>query len=241
MTIPPFHPTSRKKPARTLTGRTAALVSIVACCVASLALWQVFRPLRQGSQFYLMVFLAGALPLVFLGYRSGVRPRGAVPPRSGAVPRSPGSDVPTPADWGLSALAVVVCLYPVLPVTVGGAGGGYDAFLDRQGLLTPADVIMGTALLVLIIEACRRTTGWVLPAVCLAFLCYGYYGGLLPQSWPVAHAGLDFARSSTRSTTLAAGSTGPRWTSPPRTSCCSPSTGRCWSCREPAGSSSSCR
>ena len=51
---------------------------------------------------------------------------------------------------------------------------------------------MGAVLLVLLLEACRRATGWVLPAVCVAFLGYGYYGGLLPQSWPVAHAGLDF-------------------------------------------------
>jgi TRAP transporter 4TM/12TM fusion protein len=179
-------PDEQEKPARTLTGRAAAMVAIVAFCVALLALWQVFRPLRQGSQFYLMVFLAGALPLVFLGYRSGLFRPGGLVPRQGA------DDAPTPGDWCLAASAAVVCLYPVLPVTIGEAGGGYDAFLDRQGLLAPTDVIMGAALLLLIIEACRRTTGWVLPAVCLAFLCYGYYGGLLPQSWPVAHAGLDF-------------------------------------------------
>ena len=46
----------------------------------------------------------------------------------------------------------------------------------------------------LIVEACRRTTGWALPIVCLAFLAYGYYGGLLPQNWSIAHAGLDFAQ-----------------------------------------------
>ncbi len=28
----------------------------------------------------------------------------------------------------------------------------------------------------------------------MLFLGYGYYGGLLPQSWPVAHAGLDFGQ-----------------------------------------------
>ncbi len=56
------------------------------------------------------------------------------------------------------------------------------------------DLVFGTVLLLLLLEACRRTTGWILPAICLLFLGYGYYGGLLPQAWPVAHAGLDFSQ-----------------------------------------------
>lgn len=82
----------------------------------------------------------------------------------------------------------------MLPFVIGDAGGGYNAFLDRQGLLAPTDVAMGALLLVLVVEACRRTTGWVLPAVCLVFLAYGYYGGLLPLNWVIAHAGLDFSQ-----------------------------------------------
>ncbi len=50
---------------------------------------------------------------------------------------------------------------------------------------------MGIVLLVLILEATRRTTGWTLPAICLAFLAYGYYGSELPQDWSIAHAGFD--------------------------------------------------
>ncbi|MEV4533336.1 TRAP transporter fused permease subunit [Asanoa sp. NPDC049518] len=158
-----------ERPARVLTGRIGWGVAAVAFVVAVLVLVQVFRPLSQGSQFYLIIFLAGTLPLVFLAYRSGVRGR---------------RDRPTVLDWVLAVLTLGVCLYPVL--------GGYNAFLDRQGLLEPTDVAMGAVLLVLIVEACRRTTGWVLPVVCLVFLAYGYYGGLLPQSWSIAHAGLDF-------------------------------------------------
>lgn len=97
-------------------------------------------------------------------------------------------------DWLLAAVALAVCLYPVAPMTIGSGGGGYDAFLDRQGLLDPVDVAVGTVVLALVLEACRRTTGWVLPAVCLVFLAYGYYGGLLPQEWSLAHAGLDFGQ-----------------------------------------------
>ncbi|MGW4633141.1 TRAP transporter permease [Nocardia sp. NPDC004415] len=167
-----------ERPARELTGFSARLVGIVALGLAGLALWQVFRPLSQGSQYYLVVFLAVALPLVFLSYRSGW----------GRLDRVDG---PAVLDWVLAVGALLVCLYPVLPFVIGDGGGGYDAFLDRQGMLAGIDMVLGTILLVLVLEACRRTTGPILPAVCLVFLAYGYYGGLLPQSWTIAHAGLD--------------------------------------------------
>jgi len=66
------HYEDEERPARELTGRIGLGVSIVAFAVALLVLWQVFRPLAQGSQFYLIIFLAGTLPLVFLCYRSGL-------------------------------------------------------------------------------------------------------------------------------------------------------------------------
>ncbi|MEU0542893.1 TRAP transporter fused permease subunit [Nocardia sp. NPDC005978] len=172
-----------ERPARVLSGRSAAFVSACALAIAVFTLWQVFRPLPQGSQYYLVIFLACTLPLVFLSYRSGWRLR--------PLDREDG---PVPLDWALAAIALLVCLYPVLPVRIGSGGGGYDAFLDRQGLLDPVDVGMGAVVLLLVLEACRRTTGWVLPVVCVLFLAYGYYGGLLPQHWSVAHAGLDFAQ-----------------------------------------------
>ncbi len=181
------HYDEEERPARTLTGRIAVAVSIVAVAVALLVLWQVYRPLAQGSQYYLIIFLAGTLPLAFLAYRSGLAYRFGRAYRAGPPPG--GREQPTGPDWLLAGLALIVCLYPLNPFT-----GGYNGFLDRQGLLEPVDVGFGAILLVLVIEACRRTTGWALPIVCLAFLGYGYYGGLLPQHWSVAHAGLDFAQ-----------------------------------------------
>ncbi|MDP9796860.1 TRAP transporter 4TM/12TM fusion protein [Catenuloplanes nepalensis] len=167
-----------ERPSRELGGVPAHVVGGVALAISLLALWQVFRPIAQGSQFYLIFFLAGVLPLVFVAYRSGAR-----------LAVLGGGDRPAIADWVLAVLAAVVCLYPVLPFR-----GGYDGFLDRQGLLDPVDVLLGAALLLLVLEAARRTTGWALPVVCLLFLAYGYYGGLLPQHWSVAHLGLDFAQ-----------------------------------------------
>ncbi|MEU8155560.1 TRAP transporter fused permease subunit [Micromonospora sp. NPDC048986] len=194
-----------EKPGRVLSGPAGLLLTAAALAVGALALWQVFRPLSQGSKYYLIIFLAGVLPLVFLAYPADLRlparlrswRRGAS--RAGATDSDRGtpalvSSGPTVTDWALVVLAVAACLYPVLPIRIGSGGGGYNAFLDRQGLLTPTDLVLGTILLLLLLEACRRATGWILPAVCLLFLGYGYYGGLLPQSWPVAHAGLDFSQ-----------------------------------------------
>ncbi|MCG5458512.1 TRAP transporter fused permease subunit [Micromonospora sp. PSH03] len=194
-----------EKPGRVLSGPAGLLLTTAALAVGALALWQVFRPLSQGSKYYLIIFLAGVLPLVFLAYPADLR----LPARLRARRRRANhaettesdrrvpalaSSGPTVTDWALGALAVAACLYPVLPIRIGSGGGGYNAFLDRQGLLAPTDLVLGTVLLLLLLEACRRTTGWILPAVCLLFLGYGYYGGLLPQSWPVAHAGLDFSQ-----------------------------------------------
>ncbi|MGC4851167.1 TRAP transporter permease [Micromonospora sp. DT15] len=196
-----------EKPGRVLSGPAGLLLTVAALVVGALALWQVFRPLSQGSKYYLIIFLAGVLPLVFLAYPSDLRLPARLRARrpradraeatgsdsDGRVP-APASTRPTVTDWALSALAVAACLYPVLPIRIGSGGGGYNAFLDRQGLLAATDLVLGTLLLLLLLEACRRATGWILPAVCLLFLGYGYYGGLLPQSWPVAHAGLDFSQ-----------------------------------------------
>jgi len=170
-----------ERPARRLTGPVAAGVIAASAFVAVFTIYQVFWPLAQGNQFSLILFLAATLPLVFVCYRSGFRlGRRQIPRR----------DNPTIADWALAALAFAVCLYPVLPAPLGA--GGFDAFLDRQGILSTQDVLAGAVVLLLVLEAARRTTGWVLPGVCLLFLAYSYYGGLLPQSWSIAHQGLNF-------------------------------------------------
>ncbi|WP_067539622.1 TRAP transporter permease [Nocardia crassostreae] len=170
-----------ERPSRRLSGWANRCVAVWAFGIGVLALWQVFRPLAQGSQYYLVLFLGLTLPLVFLSYGSGWR-------------RLDRADRPVWLDWVLAAIALLACLYPVLPFEIGSGGGGYNAFLNRQGLLDPVDIGMGAVVLLLVLEACRRTTGWVLPLVGVIFLAYGYYGGLLPQDWSVAHAGLDFSQ-----------------------------------------------
>ncbi|MEU4741300.1 TRAP transporter fused permease subunit [Actinosynnema sp. NPDC023658] len=159
-----------ERPSRALSRRWELGVRVAALAIALLVLKQVFWPFSKGGQYYLVIFLAVTLPLVFLCYR----PRG----------RRGEADDPGVVDWVAAALALVVGAYPLF--------GGFDAFLDRQGQLTTLDVVAGSVLLLLVLEACRRTTGWVLPIVCVAFIAFAYYGGYLPQSWRISHAGVDF-------------------------------------------------
>ncbi|HLT60864.1 MAG TPA: TRAP transporter fused permease subunit [Microlunatus sp.] len=177
-----------ERPARRLGPRLDLIIGVACFMIAVWVLWQVFFPLPQGNQFTLIIFLGVTLPLVFLCFR--FRKRRPAPTGTGVTgpPAAAGSDNPGVADWVLAAVALLVALYPVLPVP----GGGFNAFLDRQGQLSTPDVIAGTLLTLLVLEACRRTTGLVLPIVCLAFFLYAYYGGYLPISWPISHAGVDF-------------------------------------------------
>lgn len=169
-----------ERPSRRLGPRLNLAVNIACFAVALYVLRQVFDPLPQGNQFYLIIFLGAMLPLVFLTFRG----------RKRSAEARTKADNPGPLDWALAALALVVCLYPVLPFL----SGGFDAFLDRQGTLNTVDIVAGAALTVLLLEACRRTTGLVLPAVCAAFFLYAYYGGYLPMDWPISHAGMDFGQ-----------------------------------------------
>jgi TRAP transporter 4TM/12TM fusion protein len=56
------------------------------------------------------------------------------------------------------------------------------------------DIVFGVAAIVFVLEATRRTTGWALPAICLAFLLYAFFGGLLPEWTQIAHKGYGIDR-----------------------------------------------
>jgi TRAP transporter 4TM/12TM fusion protein len=54
------------------------------------------------------------------------------------------------------------------------------------------DTVCGVALMLLILEAVRRCSGWIMPAVVLLFLFYAIIGSKLPPPW--THQGMDVAR-----------------------------------------------
>jgi TRAP transporter 4TM/12TM fusion protein len=86
-------------------------------------------------------------------------------------------------DW-LAALASLVVIGYML------AGG--DDFLERAIAPNTWDEVFGVVLIVLVLEAVRRTAGWIMPVICLAFLAYAVAGPLLPPPW--THFGMDLSR-----------------------------------------------
>lgn len=161
-----------ERPARRLPPRLARAVSVVAAGLSLYALYWVFRPLPVLQ--YRMSFLAVVLPLTFIVYRPRLRR---------TAPDGP--DSPGVTDWVLAAASLVVCAYPLLV---------FDDFIRRAFAPTTLDVVMGAGCVLLVLEACRRTVGAVLPVICLAFIGYAYYGGYLPASWSISHGGYDFER-----------------------------------------------
>jgi TRAP transporter 4TM/12TM fusion protein len=86
-------------------------------------------------------------------------------------------------DWGAAAAAAACIAYLI-------AGG--DALADRATSPTPVDLVVGVALMLLVLEAVRRASGWIMPAVVLAFIAYAMLGSWLPAPW--THRGYDIQR-----------------------------------------------
>ncbi|GGL12344.1 C4-dicarboxylate ABC transporter permease [Sphaerisporangium melleum] len=192
-----------EKPARDLTGVLGRAVGVVAMCVSLYALYVVFDPLPVLP--YRMSFLALVLALTFLVYRPGLPRRARVAARDGNgepdpardaetdpargtgpdAGTKPGRDRPGVVDWALAALSVVVCAYPLF---------AFDAFIRRTFDPSALDLVMAAGCTLLVLEATRRTVGAILPAICLAFVAYAYYGGYLPVDWSIGHRGYDLGR-----------------------------------------------
>src|SRR5262245_1045436 len=82
-----------------------------------------------------------------------------------------------------AAVAVGILIYAI--------EGGED-FTDRATVPNKTDVILGTLFIVLLLEATRRTIGWIVPAVSLTFIAYAMAGPYLPPPW--THRGYDISQ-----------------------------------------------
>ena len=80
-------------------------------------------------------------------------------------------------------LGIVVIVYAIMQG---------DDFTDRAAVPERWDVILGAIFIVLVLEAARRTTGWIMPFVAVLFILYAYFGPDLPPPW--THRGYDIPR-----------------------------------------------
>ena len=74
-------------------------------------------------------------------------------------------------DWCLAIAGIVSALY--VPWI-------YSELAFRVGNPLPIDVIMGTILIVVLLEAVRRSMGWPLPVIAILFMAYAYFGKSMP-------------------------------------------------------------
>lgn len=86
-------------------------------------------------------------------------------------------------DWVAAALAVAMAYYLIQ---------GGDDLTDRNTTPLPWDIFWGITMIVLVLEAMRRTSGWIMPFVCLLFIGYALAGPWLPAPW--THKGYEIGR-----------------------------------------------
>jgi TRAP transporter 4TM/12TM fusion protein len=90
---------------------------------------------------------------------------------------------PNIIDFLLIALTIAAAVY--LAVNL-------DATKTRATTPLAIEVMLGGALLLLVLEATRRATGWALPIIAALFLVYGYFGRSMPA--PFNHRGFSIER-----------------------------------------------
>ncbi len=113
---------------------------------------------------YNLIFLGAALVLTFVYYPGLRRWRARV----------------HPSDLVLIAASVAIVAYVLLD---------FENAIYRSVSPTPADFAFGLVAVLLVLEATRRTVGWHLSALVIAFLLFAYFGNLLPEF--MRHRGFD--------------------------------------------------
>jgi len=88
-----------------------------------------------------------------------------------------------PWDWVLALLGVAVCAWLI---------SQGDDFFDRSITPNDWDIFFGVVLIVLVLEAMRRATGWIMPVITVCFLLYAFFGPYLPPPW--THKGYEIPR-----------------------------------------------
>jgi TRAP transporter 4TM/12TM fusion protein len=76
-------------------------------------------------------------------------------------------------------------------IAVGYPMWDFEEFIYRAALPNLTDQILGALTILLVLEATRRTTGWILPTVAIGFLSYAWLGAYLPSPWTHRGYGLD--------------------------------------------------
>ncbi len=139
-----------------LAGRGGQIVTAIAVAMTAFHLYAVYDIVPTQQLRYIHV--AFVLVLAFLLFPMAARFRNGI-------------------RWwdvlaGLTAAGILV--YALM---------GGDDFTDRATMPTNLDTVLGVIFIVLLLEAARRTNGFIMPAIAICFILYAMFGPYLPEPW----------------------------------------------------------
>jgi TRAP transporter 4TM/12TM fusion protein len=152
-------------PSRRLTGKTAAFVTTVAVAMSLIHLYAAAGVIM--TQILRGIHVMMVLFLTFLVFPSSRRLKNRI----------------TWFDVVLALLSVAVIVYMFVD---------FEDFIYRAVIPNFWDKFFGVILILLVLEATRRSSGWIMPVVVVAFLVYAFIGPQLPAPW--THRGYDVDR-----------------------------------------------
>lgn len=144
------------------------LAVFVTICAVGMSLFHLYAAYEiVPTQYLRTIHLALVLFLVFLMFPAAMRYRNRL----------------MWWDVAVALLALYIAYYAL---------SGGDDFTDRNTHPLPMDILMGGLLILMILEAMRRTNGMVLVTVTVLFILYALFGNYLPEPW--THKGYDLSR-----------------------------------------------
>ncbi|HEY7496970.1 MAG TPA: TRAP transporter fused permease subunit [Vicinamibacterales bacterium] len=148
-------------------GAAARVLAIALSCYALYWVLFIVQP-----QVYRVSFLLIAVVLIFLLF----------PRRRGVS-----LDRVEPIDWISIAATIVALAWPIADFT---------RFVYRAADPLAVDVALGSIAIVVVLEATRRSVGWILPATAIGFIAYGWAGPIFDRvGMPlIAHRGYALDR-----------------------------------------------
>ncbi len=177
---------------RRVRGWTGGVVFVVLVTFAIYHYWTAGTGI-PADYWHMGIHLSGVLSMVFLLYPAW---------RSGPLKRQvPGmltiGGVPA-WDWLFAITGIACALY------IGATWRGFDLQLIgfnwqlpeqalRQGNPAPLDIVFGTVLILLTLEAARRAMGPVLPIIIGVFIAYALFGPYVPLQI-LAHPGVTWTQ-----------------------------------------------
>lgn len=151
--------------ARKMTGVWSAIITVLAVWMSLFAVYSCIFPVT--TQILRAIHVLFLLVLSFLHYPMAKRYKGKI----------------NAVDLLLVLLSIGCIGYMLFD---------FEEFIYRAVTPEPWDKILGVVFILLVLEATRRSSGWIMPITCLIFLLYAYFGPMIPAPW--SHRGYDIER-----------------------------------------------